>query len=257
MRITSWNVNGIRAAAKKGLLDWIKQDGGDVICLQETKAHPEQLDGGLQNPKGYEAYFCPAERKGYSGTAIYARSESRPLAVHTTTGAEGLDGEGRVLIAEYIDFYLFNVYFPNGRASLQRLDYKMEFYQKFLDYIQNIRKTTGRGIIVCGDFNTAHQEIDLARPKENGKTSGFLPMERDWLDRLIAAGYHDTFRLFCSEGERYSWWDMRTRARERNSGWRLDYFFISSELLPLLKDAFILPDVAGSDHCPVGIELDY
>lgn len=255
MKFLSWNVNGIRAAAKKGFANWLQQTDADLIGVQETKAHPEQLQDELLAPPGFVAYYNPAERKGYSGTAFFAREQSQPIAVLNNTGVPTLDGEGRVIIAEYIDYYVYNVYFPNGRAGKERLDYKMKFYDEFLAYVNNVRETTKRGAIICGDFNTAHTEIDIARPKENSKTSGFLPEERAWIDQLIASGFTDSFRVFNHEGGNYSWWDMRTRARERNAGWRLDYFFVSDEIRDRIAGAGILADVMGSDHCPVGLQI--
>jgi exodeoxyribonuclease-3 len=254
LKIISWNVNGLRAAAKKGFLDWLRREDPDIVCLQEIKAESEQLPEELRSIPGYQSYFCSASRKGYSGVAIYSKTE--PLSVLTQLGVERFDGEGRTLIAEYPRFTLLNCYFPNGKASAERLQYKLDFYDTFLDYANRLRNT-GRSLIICGDVNTAHQPLDLARPKENEKTSGFLPEERAWLDRLVAEGYLDSFRLFHSEGEHYTWWDQKTRARERNVGWRIDYFWISADLRPAIQRGFILPEVTGSDHCPIGIELSF
>lgn len=252
MRIISWNVNGIRAAAKKGLLEYIQADAPDILCLQETKAHREQLDEKLTDIEGYTAYFCSGERKGYSGVATYTKPE--PLGVRRGLDQDAaFDAEGRILIHEYDEFFLYNIYFPNGRGSAERLDYKMRFYDAFLAHMDQTRADTGKHIIVCGDYNTAHKEIDLSRPKENAKTSGFLPQERAWMDKLVQHGYVDTFRQFNPNPQEYSWWDTITRARERNVGWRLDYFFVDEAALPRVKDAFILQQVMGSDHCPVGI----
>ena len=252
MRIISWNVNGIRAIERKNALDWFYEQKPDILCLQETKAMIEQLSKGLANPPGYHAYFHSAEKKGYSGTAIFTKK--KPVSVSNTMGAEEFDREGRVVMAEYDKFFLFNVYFPNGRASPERLVYKLEFYDEFLKVIEKARKK--KPIIFCGDLNTAHKPIDLAHPKENEINSGFLPIEREWIDKAIEHGYTDTFRQFDDSPENYSWWDYKTRARERNVGWRLDYFFVSKELLPRLKGAFIMPEIMGSDHCPVGIDIE-
>ena len=252
MRILSWNVNGIRAAYKKGFLDWLKKENPDILCIQETKAHPEQLTDDLRNVDGYESYFSSAERKGYSGVAIYTKQ--KPKKVEHGFGVKKFDSEGRILVAEYPKFVLMSIYYPNGKASAERLKYKMEFYDAFLKFANKLKKQ-GKNIIVCGDVNTAHKEIDIARPKENEKVSGFLPEERAWIDKFLSNGYLDTFRMFNKEPDNYTWWDMITRARERNVGWRIDYFYVNEEFKKKVKDAFILADVMGSDHCPIGIEL--
>ena len=252
IRLISWNVNGIRAAQKKGFLDWLHLESPDIMCVQETKAHKEQLDSELADPDGYHSYFSSAVKKGYSGVVIYSKKE--PLSVKCGFGIEKFDSEGRTLIADYGDFVLFNIYFPNGKASKERLEYKMEFYDAFLEYADTL-KGRGKKIVVCGDVNTAHKEIDLARPKDNEKTSGFLPEERAWIDKLLSHGYVDTFRAFNQEPEQYSWWSMRTRARERNVGWRIDYFYASENVMENITDAFIMPDVMGSDHCPIGLDM--
>lgn len=252
MKIISWNVNGIRAVQKKGFADILQTMDADIVCLQETKAHIEQLDVSLIHIDNYQSFFCSGERKGYSGVAIYTKVS--PLSISHGFGDGRFDNEGRVMIAHYADFDLYNVYFPNGRASQERLDYKMDFYHDFLSHLQR-EQAAGKNIVVCGDYNTAHQEIDLAHPKENSKTSGFLPIERAWLDELVQAGFIDTFREFEKDPQHYTWWDVRTRARERNVGWRIDYFFINQSLKPRLQNAFILPEIMGSDHCPLGIEL--
>jgi exodeoxyribonuclease-3 len=252
MRILSWNVNGLRAVYKKGFLEWLQIEEPDVLCLQETKATADQLPPALTEVEGYHAHFSSADRKGYSGVGLYTRFE--PREVREGFGVKRFDAEGRTQVADFGDFLLFNVYFPNGKASEERLRYKMSFYRAFLKRVAAL-KEEGRNVMICGDVNTAHKEIDLAHPKENAKTSGFLPRERAWMDDLISRGFVDTFRMFNDQPEQYTWWDMRTRARERNVGWRLDYFFVNEEFAPNVKDAFILPDVMGSDHCPVGVEL--
>ncbi len=254
MKILSWNVNGIRAIHKKGFLEWLTQTNPDIICLQETKASPEQLPNELLNISNYISYFSSSvNKKGYSGVAIYTKQ--KPINVSYGFGIEKFDSEGRILVAEYDKFVLINIYYPNGASSDIRLQYKMEFYDAFLIYANKL-KDEGKNLIICGDLNTAHQEIDIARPKENEKTSGFLPMERDWMDKFISHGYKDTFRLFNSEGGNYTWWHLVTRARSRNVGWRIDYFFVTAPFVTAVKDGFILPDVQGSDHCPIGIELN-
>jgi len=252
MRILSWNVNGIRAADKKGLFDWFMKNSPDALCLQETKALPDQVPPHLRNTPGYHIFWNSAERKGYSGVVTYTKI--RPLSTKTGFGIDKFDKEGRIIITEYPSFTLFNIYFPNGKQGEERLDYKLKFYDTFLAYADNL-KAEGKNIVVCGDFNTAHKEIDLARPRENEKISGFLPIERAWIDTFIDHGYIDTFRHFNKEPNQYSWWDVKTGARERNVGWRIDYFFVNKEFLPNVKKAFILQDITGSDHCPVGIEL--
>jgi len=252
MRIICWNVNGIRAADRKGLYEWFKREKPDILCLQEIKALPEQFPPHLRNTPHYHLNISAAERKGYSGVATY--SKIKPIQVKTGFGIEKFDKEGRIIINEYPEFCLFNIYFPNGKKNQERLDYKLEFYDTFLSYADNL-KAEGKNIIVCGDFNTAHKEIDLARPKENSKVSGFLPIERAWIDTFIDHGYFDTFRLFNKEPQKYSWWDFKTRARDRNVGWRIDYFFVNNEFKSKITNGFIMQDVMGSDHCPVGIEL--
>ena len=254
LRLISWNVNGIRAVAKKGLLDWMKKDNADIICLQETKAHPKQLSKDLLDPIDYRPYWSSAERKGYSGCVTYSKVE--PKKILYGMGEPRFDSEGRMVIAEYPEFVLFNVYFPNGKKNQERLRYKLDFYDSFLKVADKYKKK-GKGVITCGDFNTAHKEIDLARPKENENVSGFLPIERKWIDKFISHGYTDTFRRFNKDPGYYSWWDYKTRARERNIGWRIDYFFVSNDLLPNLKGAFIQKDIMGSDHCPVGVVMNF
>ena len=253
MKVLSWNVNGIRAVDRKGFFQWFTKEKPDIICLQEIKAQKEQLPSHLRNTPNYHLYINSAEKKGYSGVATYTKL--KPLVVKMGFGIEKFDREGRILITEYSRFILFNIYFPNGKKNQERLDYKLDFYDTFLAYADNL-KAKGKNVVVCGDFNTAHKEIDLARPKENEKISGFLPIERAWIDTFIDHGYIDTFREFNKQSEQYSWWDMKTRARERNVGWRIDYFFVNKEFMKYVKNAFILQDVLGSDHCPIGIEIE-
>ena len=255
LKLLSWNVNGIRAVARKGdLQELLRKESPDVLCLQETKAQPEQLSKELIEPVGYATYWnYPEASKGYSGVATFTKE--KPLDVKYGLGIKEFDTEGRVIIARYAGFILFNVYFPKGDTNPERahrLNYKMNFYEAFLDFVDSL-KAKGEKLVVCGDFNTAHKEIDLARPKENEKNSGFLPQERAWMDKLVAHGYVDTFRQFHKEPSQYTWWDMKTRARERNIGWRLDYFFVTENALKSVAQAFIMPDVMGADHCPVGI----
>ncbi|MDO8674945.1 MAG: exodeoxyribonuclease III [Candidatus Omnitrophota bacterium] len=252
MRLISWNVNGIRAIEKKRFFEWMAGESPDILCLQETKAHPEQLTEKFIKPDGYCSFWSSAAKKGYSGVAIY--SKKQPQSVVQGFGVKEFDSEGRTLIADYGDFVLFNIYYPNGGAGNKRVPFKMRFYDAFLKKAEALRKR-GRKIIITGDVNTAHTAIDLARPKENAKNTGFLPEEREWVSKFIACGYVDTFRHFNKEPGHYTWWDYYTGARARDVGWRIDYFFVTKNVLPALKKAFILKDVLGSDHCPVGIEL--
>jgi exodeoxyribonuclease-3 len=263
MRMISWNVNGLRANVKKGGFDWLLNESADIFCLQETKAHPDQLEEGVRNPPGYFAYFDHSKgRKGYSGVAVFSKVE--PEKVDYGLGIEELDQEGRFLALFFHEnafgkglpkLVFINTYFPNGGGGPTRLEFKLKYYERFLSYIQALRKK-GYEIVFCGDVNTAHTEIDLARPKENVENTGFLPIERDWLDRVAKAGYIDTFRhLHPGLTGQYSYWDMKTYARERNVGWRIDYFFISPGLLAHLKKALILDTILGSDHCPTELVI--
>ena len=254
MRLISWNVNGVRAVWKKGFGDWFKAEKADVVCLQETKAQPDQLTPEILNPHGYHGEWHWGEKKGYSGVATF--SKTAPAKVDRGFGIPEFDNEGRVLITKHGDVTLFNIYFPNGKAREERLKFKMDFYDALLKKVlPRYRKRGDDKIVICGDVNTAHKDIDLARPKENRKISGFLPQECEWMDRLLADGFIDTFREFEKGPNHYSWWDQQSRARDRNIGWRIDYFFISANLRPRLKSAWIQPATLGSDHCPVGIEL--
>jgi exodeoxyribonuclease-3 len=253
IKILSWNVNGIRASAKKGFLEWLSEESPDILCVQETKAQPEQLTKKILNPTGYTSYWHSAAKKGYSGVAVYTKEQ--PDSVQMGMGEKRFDDEGRLIRLDFNDFTLLNVYFPNGKMNADRLKFKMDFYEAFLQYVEEIRGDVKR-LVFLGDVNTAHNEIDLARPKENSKKSGFLPMEREWIDKAIATGYVDTFRSLNGDVIQYSWWDLKSRARERNVGWRIDYVFVTTELLESVRSAFIMTDVMGSDHCPVGIDLE-
>jgi exodeoxyribonuclease-3 len=253
MRILSWNVNGLRAFYKKGAFNSIFEVDPDIFCLQETKSHRDQLPEEVRSPAGYYAYFDHSKmRKGYSGVAIF--SKEKPEKVEYSLGNPDLDKEGRMIIAYFKDFVLLNGYFPNGGVDPERLKYKLEFYDQFLKFIEKLRKQ-GKSVVFCGDINTAYNEIDLSRPKENSNHTGFLPIERAWIDKVIEKGYLDTFRFLHLDKIKYSWWDMKTFARDRNVGWRLDYFFVSSDLKDKIKKAEILDDMLGSDHCPVLLEL--
>ena len=252
MKIISWNVNGLRAIVKKNFFEYLNQEQPDVLAIQETKLQEDQIPKDISALSSYHIYWDFAQRKGYSGTALFCKKE--PIQVSTGLGAEEFDKEGRTIVAEFDDFVLINCYFPNGQMNDERLQFKLGFYDAMLGKMNKIRES-GKNIIVCGDYNTAHKPIDLANPKQNEKTSGFLPIERAWLDKLVDSGYVDTFRHFDSSAEKYSWWTYRFGARKRNVGWRIDYFFVDSEFIPLVKNAFIQSEVMGSDHCPVGIEL--
>ncbi len=251
--LTSWNVNGIRAAHRKGFLSWLEQVSPDILGIQETKCHPDQLDDDLRNPPGYHTYWAYAEKKGYSGVALYTKQ--KPNQVTIGLGIDAFDREGRTIVAEYDEFVFITAYFPNGSRDHHRVPYKMQYKADFLAFCNNLR-ADGKSVIFCGDVNTSHQEIDLARPKQNRNTTGFLAEERAWLDEVVEQGYVDTFRrLYPERTGAYSWWSYIGGARSRNVGWRLDYFFTSPDLEPHIADAAIHTDVLGSDHCPVSLTL--
>lgn len=250
----SWNVNGLRAAHKKGFLDWLEGEKPDVLGIQETKCHPDQLDEELRNPPGYHTYWASAERKGYSGVALYTRQE--PESVQVGVGIDEFDQEGRTIVADYGEFVFITAYFPNGSRDHSRVPYKMAYKRDFLAFCNRLREE-GRSVIFCGDVNTAHREIDLARPKQNTKTTGFLPLERVWIDEVVELGYVDTFRAQNPDQTgAYTWWSYIGGARDRNVGWRIDYFFVSPDLIPQVQSAQIHPDISGSDHCPVSLSME-
>ena len=252
MKIFSWNVNGVRAIEKKGFLDWMDNEDPDIICIQETKAKVEQLGSSLIEDHGYHTYWHSAERPGYSGVATFSKVE--PLFVQNGLGIDRFDREGRVLISEHENFLLYNIYFPNGQKDEIRLNYKLDFYDELLPII-NEQAQSGSNVIVTGDWNTAHFPIDLARPKENIKTSGFMPIEREKMDQYVDSGWIDTFRHFNTDPERYTWWTYRFGARQRNVGWRIDYFFVNESFISNIEDAEIHENIMGSDHCPVSITI--
>ncbi len=251
MRIVSWNVNGIRAAERKGFFDWLAESEADIVCIQETKAQEEQLGTAFLNPEAYSSYFFSAEKKGYSGVALYTQIE--PLSIKTME-EEDFDAEGRTLIADFGSFVLFNCYFPNSQEEGKRLDYKLAFNRCLKERADALVKE-GRNVVICGDFNVAHKPIDLARPQANEKNPGYLPEEREWMSTFLGGGYTDTFRAFHKEPEQYSWWSYRAGARARNVGWRLDYFCVNDGFMPQVKDSLIHQEVMGSDHCPVVLLL--
>lgn len=262
VRLFSWNVNGIRAVMKKGFLDWLAGSDADVVCLQEVRADQEQIEkdnlaSSLLSHSEYRSYFVSAEKKGYSGVGLLSRQE--PGAVvsgfEPDSPSHHFNQEGRVIVADYGSFELWNIYFPNGGRGEDRVRYKLDFYEYCLALWEKRRKE--RLLVITGDFNTAHKEIDLARPKENRKNTGFLPEECAFLDRLVEKGYVDTFRLFNQDGGWYTYWDQVTRARARNVGWRIDYFWVTEETAGHVKKAGIFMDVQGSDHCPLSLELAF
>ncbi|MDD3049793.1 MAG: exodeoxyribonuclease III [Candidatus Cloacimonetes bacterium] len=251
MKIVSWNVNGLRAIMNKGFFDFFSKTNYDILCLQETKLQSEQIPPEIKNASIHQ-YWNFAEKKGYSGVAIFTKE--KPLSITNGIDNNTYNHEGRTIIAEYDNFYLINCYFPNGQMNNERLQFKLGFYESMFSTLERLRKS-GKGIIVLGDFNTAHKEIDLKNPKENENTSGFLPIERAWLDKLMNNGWVDTFREFDKSPEQYTWWTYRFGARKRNIGWRIDYVFINNEIRKHLKNAFIWQNIQGSDHCPLGIDI--
>ncbi|MDD3224976.1 MAG: exodeoxyribonuclease III [Clostridium sp.] len=252
MNIFSWNVNGLRAVSEKGFFDFIDEKSPDILCIQETKIQPEKLTDKLKDIKDYYSNFSYAEKKGYSGVATY--SKLKPISVKHGIGIEKFDSEGRILITEFEKFILFNVYFPNGQRDEERLNYKMEFYDAILDYLNEL-KDSGKKLIICGDYNTAHNDIDIKNAKANSNRSGFLPVERAWIDKFIDNGYGDIFRIMHPLEIKYSWWSYRFKARERNAGWRIDYFFVTDNLVDNIEKSEILNEIKGSDHCPIEITV--
>lgn len=252
MKIISWNVNGIRACGKNGFLKWFEQEQADIICVQEIKARPEQLEQEFRNPFKYHSFWNPAEKPGYSGTAVFSKKE--PLSVQMGLGGSEVDHEGRVMILKYPKFTLVNSYFPNSQRDHARLPVKLKFCQKFFQTIQSLRER-GENVVMCADWNIAHREIDLKNPKSNQKNAGFLPEERAWMDKLLSSGYEDAFRRFQPAGGHYTWWSYRPGVREKNVGWRLDYFIVNEEFGDRLKISYHRPEILGSDHCPVAIEV--
>jgi exodeoxyribonuclease-3 len=257
LKLISWNVNGIRAAIQKDFFNSFKQMDPDILALQETKIQDAQLTEEMKQVPGYESFWSHASvKKGYSGVCTYTRI--KPKQINSSIGIHRFDNEGRIVETDFDDFILFNVYFPNGQMSAERLEYKLDFYKNFIDYI-DAYKNRGRSVIITGDYNTAHNEIDLKNPKANEDMSGFLRIERDWLDRMVERGYVDTFRHFHPDTVKYSWWTYRFKARERNIGWRIDYFFVTEDIIRngWIKEAFIDNDISGSDHCPVGLVMQF
>jgi exodeoxyribonuclease-3 len=254
MKLMSWNVNGIRAIGQKGFFEWLKSESPDVLCLQETKAHPDQLDLFFISPQGYRSYWFSAQKPGYSGVALYSKSE--PKSITEGIGNKLFDDEGRVITAEFDKFFLINAYFPNSQRDHSRLQFKLDFCKEIYIYCETLRKKN-KHIVLCGDYNIAHREIDLRNPKSNKDNAGFLPEERAWMDHFTNSGYADVFRkLNPNKIDAYTWWSYRPGVRERNIGWRLDYFCVDEALMNCVKSAEIYPQVFGSDHCPVSLEID-
>lgn len=253
MKLLSWNVNGIRAAEKDGRFSgWMKSENPDVVCVQEIKAFPEQVGALLLHSAKYQGFWNPAQKPGYSGTAIFTRHE--PLSVQNGIGIPEIDSEGRVLQMELRNFTLLNCYFPNSQRDHARLGYKLSFCEKFLQHVEKLRKA-GKHVVICGDFNIAHRAIDLRNPKSNEKNAGFLPEERAWMDQFLATGYVDTFRKFTPDPGHYTWWSYRPGVREKNIGWRLDYWVTNEEFADRVKSSTIQHEIWGSDHCPVELRV--
>jgi exodeoxyribonuclease-3 len=252
MRITTWNVNGIRAVVNKKGFDWIDEIKPDVLGLQEIKAKPEQVPQLLREHPEYQSFWNSAERPGYSGTAVLFKEE--PLSIQSGLEVEEFDVEGRTIRVEYPEFFLYVIYFPNGGPENRRVPFKLDFYARLLELCDE-HHARGEKVILTGDFNTAHNEIDLANPKSNQKNTGFLPEERAWIDKYLEHNFVDAYRSLYPNKVGYTWWDYRTNARPRNVGWRLDYFLVSSELMPEVKAVEIHDEVMGSDHCPVSLIL--
>lgn len=249
--IISWNVNGIRAAEGKGLFDWLQKNQPDILCIQETKAQVEQLNETFHNQTGYHSYYMSAVKKGYSGTALYTKE--KPLSV-INMGVDEFDSEGRTLVAHYKDFTLLNCYFPNSQGEGVRLAFKTR-YNEALHTLAESFVDEGRDVIICGDYNVAHKAIDLTHPKANEKNAGYLPEERAWMDHFTESGWVDSFRHFHKEPGQYTWWSYRMKARDRNVGWRLDYFCVNEQFVSQLHDSLIHQNISGSDHCPIELQV--
>lgn len=250
--ILSWNVNGLRAVLKKGFIDYLGEVQPDILGIQETKLQEAQLPDEVKAPFNYKTAWNHADKKGYSGTGVFYKEE--PVSIRTKFDEDVLNQEGRIIELKYPEFTFFNIYFPNGQMSEERLKFKLDFYDKILEYFNSLRNK-GEKLIITGDINTAHKEIDLANPKSNEDRSGFLPIERAWIDKFISEGYIDTFRMFNDKPGNYSWWTYRMNARAKNVGWRIDYFFISDDFKEKVVNSYILSDIYGSDHCPIGLTI--
>jgi len=251
MKLISWNVNGIRAISTKGFHEWFDREQPDILGLQETKCTVDQLGPALREIPNYYSFWASAKKPGYSGVALFTKI--KPINVQTQIGIPHFDDEGRTIIAEYEKFFLINSYYPNGRDDLSRVPFKLEYSDAILEFADKIK--TKKPVLLCGDFNTAHTEIDLARPKANEGSTGFLPHERAWVDKLVSHNYVDIFRNFNTNPGHYSWWSYRAGARQRNVGWRIDYFFVTKDFVPQVQNAYYQHEVMGSDHCPVVLEI--
>ncbi|MBC62199.1 MAG: exodeoxyribonuclease III [Zetaproteobacteria bacterium] len=251
--IVSWNVNGMRSIFKKGFLDWLSEENPDILCLQETKLQENQVPEELISPYKYKTYWHCAEKKGYSGTVVFSKMK---VSTVSHLKLKKFDNEGRLQQLDFPKFTLINTYFPNSQEKGKRLEYKLDFCDAVLKLCNKITRA-GKPLVICGDFNIAHKEIDLANPKQNEQNPGFLPEERAWLDDFVTKGYVDSFRIFNKEAGQYTWWSYRTRARERNVGWRIDHHFVNSAMAKKVKDCVILKDVMGSDHCPIKLYVSF
>ncbi len=252
MLMISWNVNGIRACLRKGFIEFLREKNPDILAIQEIKADLKSIPPEVKNYPGYHIYFNPAKKKGYAGTALFSRK--KPISVEYGMGISEFDDEGRVIVAEYEKFYFVNIYFPNAQHGLTRLNFKIKFDEEIHKFLNALREK--KPVVVCGDFNVAHKEIDLANPKQNVKNAGFTPEERAWMDSFINDGWIDTFRMFTKEGGHYTWWSYRFNARARNIGWRVDYFIVSPDLKDKVKQSVIMENVMGSDHAPIVLEIE-
>lgn len=252
MKLVSWNVNGIRAASRGGFAKWFADEGADIVCVQEIKANPDQLEENQRHPLKYHSYWNPAEKAGYSGVAVFSKKE--PLEVTLGLGDPEIDREGRVMQLKYPQFTLINAYFPNSQREHARLPFKLKFCDHIFKLTERLR-AKGENILLCGDFNIAHKEIDLKNPKSNKRNAGFLPEEREWMEKFLTSGYVDVFRNFTQDGGHYTWWSYRPGVREKNVGWRIDYFVANQEFKERLKASAHRNEVFGSDHCPVWMQL--
>ena len=252
VKITTWNVNGFRAILRKEALSWIPDVGSDILCFQETKLQLDQITEEQASLDGYSSVWHSAERKGYSGVVTFSKPE--PVDTEKGIGIKEFDVEGRVIRSQYEDYFLYNIYFPNGGQENKRVPYKLSFYEKLLEICDRLHQD-GKNIIITGDFNTAHNEIDLKNPKSNEKNTGFLPEEREWIDLYLKHGFVDAFRELHPEREEYTWWTYRFNARKNNAGWRLDYFLVSEKYMKFVEDVIIHSNIMGSDHCPVSLIL--
>ncbi len=252
MKIITYNVNGLRAAVTKGLINWIQEEQPDVVCIQETKLQPDQFPAEVFTEAGYKAYLFSAQKKGYSGVAILTKRE--PDHIEYGMGIEKYDNEGRFIRADYGDLSIVSVYHPSGTSGDERQDFKMEWLEDFQRYVEELKKSRPN-LILCGDYNICHEPIDIHDPKGNAKNSGFLPEEREWMSRFLNAGYIDTFRYLHPDKQQYTWWSYRFNSRAKNKGWRIDYCMVTEQMKPMIKEAYIINEAIHSDHCPAVLEI--